>query len=54
MVREVKNIRITYNEQDIKNILENLREIKYGSITLVIQDSNIIQIETNEKIRMKK
>jgi len=54
MVNEVKRIKIIYNEQDIKNILKNLREIKYGSITLVIQDSNIIQIETNEKIRIKK
>jgi hypothetical protein len=27
--------------------------IKYGSITLIIQDGVIIQVDKNEKIRMK-
>lgn len=30
-----------------------LKQIKYGSITLVIQDGRIIQIERYEKIRIK-
>lgn len=34
-------------------ISELLENIKYGSITLVIQDGVIVQIETNEKIRLK-
>ncbi|MCI1944817.1 YezD family protein [Clostridium luticellarii] len=41
------------SEQYIKKILESLKSISYGSITLVIQDGIVIQIETKEKIRLK-
>jgi hypothetical protein len=30
-----------------------IRDIKFGSVTLIIQDGHIIQIEKNEKIRFK-
>ncbi len=35
-----------------KIIEKSLDAIKYGSITLIIQDGKIIQIENNTKIRM--
>ena len=38
---------------DIEKILQLTKTIKYGSITLVIQDGVLIQIETSEKIRLK-
>ena len=41
------------SEQYIKEILQSLKSINYGSITLVIQDGIVIQVETNEKIRLK-
>lgn len=51
-----KNIRVIKNNE-INNytdkISELLKDIKYGSITLVIQDGVVIQIETSEKIRLK-
>lgn len=34
-------------------IEELLKNIKYGSITLVVQDGKVIQIEKNEKHRLK-
>lgn len=37
----------------MEKITELLRNIKYGSITLIVQDGVVIQIETNEKIRLK-
>lgn len=37
----------------LKEILKMTEEIKYGSITLIIQDGVIIQVDKNEKIRMK-
>lgn len=40
-------------ERDLKKIIELLETIQYGSITVIIQDGNILQIEKNEKIRMK-
>jgi hypothetical protein len=30
-----------------------LTDLKFGSITLVVQDGKIIQIEKNEKVRLK-
>lgn len=33
-------------------ILQSLNSIKYGTITLTIQDKKIIQVESSEKIRV--
>lgn len=33
-------------------LLEALKDIKYGSVTLVIQDGHIIQIDKSQKIRL--
>lgn len=30
-----------------------LKEIRFGTVTLVIQDGQVIQIDKNEKIRLK-
>ncbi|MDD3394959.1 MAG: YezD family protein [Anaerotignum sp.] len=37
----------------MEQIEKLLKQIKYGSITLVVQDGKIVQIERNEKIRVK-
>jgi hypothetical protein len=36
-----------------RQIHELLSTMKYGSITLIVQDGKVIQIEKNEKIRLK-
>ncbi|MDO4168603.1 MAG: YezD family protein [Lachnospiraceae bacterium] len=35
---------------DIKRILETM---SFGSVTIIIQDGRVIQIEKNEKFRLK-
>lgn len=40
-------------EQAIENIKKMLATMNYGSITLIVQDNTIVQIEKNEKIRLK-
>nr|WP_225941912.1 YezD family protein [Sporosarcina limicola] len=40
-------------ELTIENIKTMLSTINYGSITLVVQDNLVVQIEKNEKIRLK-
>lgn len=40
-------------EQAIENIKKMLTTMNYGSITLIVQDNTIVQIEKNEKIRLK-
>lgn len=36
-----------------KKVREALREIRFGTVTLVIQDGRVIQIDKNEKIRLR-
>nr|WP_275585085.1 YezD family protein [Peribacillus deserti] len=40
-------------EELAAHIERMLAEVKYGSITLVIQDGKVIQIEKNEKVRLQ-
>lgn len=44
-------------EENIEYSIERLREMletmKYGSIMLVVQDNYVVQIERNEKVRLK-
>ncbi len=37
-------------EQSIRSAL---REIRFGTVTLVIQDAKVIQIDKSEKIRLR-
>ncbi|HYS42441.1 MAG TPA: YezD family protein [Geobacteraceae bacterium] len=36
-----------------QKVREALREIRYGTVTLVVQDSRVIQIDKSEKIRLR-
>ncbi len=40
-------------KSDLDKIIEFLETIQYGSVSVIIQDGKIMQIEKNEKIRMK-
>ena len=40
-------------DETLESIKEMLKTIQYGTITLVIQDGHIVQIDKNEKIRLK-
>lgn len=37
----------------IEKLIALLQEIDYGSVTLIIHDGKLVQIEKNEKIRLK-
>jgi hypothetical protein len=37
-----------------RHVREALRAIRFGTVTLVIQDGHVIQIDRNEKIRLKR
>ena len=39
--------------QTIEKIKDTVATVKYGTVTLVIQDGHVVQIEKNEKIRLK-
>ncbi|MEH7544238.1 YezD family protein [Neobacillus vireti] len=40
-------------EELITHLESMLVSLKFGSITLVVQDGKIVQIEKNEKVRLK-
>lgn len=48
MEKREQNLELT-----IENVKKMLSTMNYGSITLVIQDNVVVQIERNEKIRLK-
>jgi hypothetical protein len=41
------------SETYLSKLADFLENMEFGSITLVIQDGKIIQIEKNEKVRLK-
>jgi len=48
--------RAILNSSEWEDVVEHLEKmlatIKFGSITLVVQDGKVIQIEKNEKVRL--
>ena len=49
MTKKQENIRLV-----LRNIENMLTSMNYGSITLVVHDDQIVQIEKSEKIRLNK
>lgn len=37
----------------LERLVEYIRGIQFGSVSIIIQDGKIIQIEKNEKIRLR-
>jgi hypothetical protein len=50
---DLTELKESISEENIKKILNLISTTKYGSVTIVIQDGRVIQIEKNEKIRLK-
>jgi hypothetical protein len=48
-----QEFREQWNKDLELKIRDALREIRYGTVTLVIQDSRVIQIDKSEKIRLR-
>ncbi|MGC4376154.1 YezD family protein [Fictibacillus sp. Mic-4] len=42
-----------HTETIFERIKEMLETMKFGSITLVVQDGKVIQLERSEKVRIK-
>jgi len=38
----------------VKQAVETLKNLKYGSVTLVVHDSKVVQIDRTEKVRFAK
>jgi len=42
------------SQEELRKLLEIIEEVTHGSVTLIIQDGIVIQIDRNEKIRIKR
>lgn len=42
----------TISEKNLNKLLNILKVVKYGSVTLIIQDGKVVQIDKNEKVRL--
>ncbi|MCH3963672.1 MAG: YezD family protein [Clostridium sp.] len=40
------------SQENLDKLICMLSTIRYGSITLVVQDGKVVQIEKNEKVRL--
>lgn len=43
---------IGISEENLDRLIEMLKHIKYGSVTLVIQDGVVVRLEKKEKVRI--
>ena len=50
---ERKEIANALTQEHIETIRTLLQNLKYGNITIIVQDSKIIQIDKTEKHRLK-
>lgn len=48
----MNNFKSNLSTESLDIILKTLNEIKFGTLTLVVQDGKVIQIERSEKIRL--
>ena len=44
---------LSISEENLKKLLELLKTTRYGSVTIVVQDGVAIQMERNEKVRLR-
>ncbi|WP_406676774.1 YezD family protein [Moorella sp. ACPs] len=42
----------TREQKVLGEVLKALRQVRYGSITIIIQDGRIVQIDYTEKVRL--
>lgn len=40
------------SKEELNKIRKFLEELSFGSVTIIVQDGKIVQIEKNEKIRL--
>jgi hypothetical protein len=48
------NKREPMGQDEISKLLEIIKSVSHGSVSLIIQDGIVIQIDRNEKLRFKK
>lgn len=50
--QSLTNGKLPLSQEDLEQLLDSIKTIKYGSLTLIIQDGRVVQIDKNEKKRL--
>lgn len=50
---ERKDSKSVLDNSHLQTISDMLKDIKYGSVNIIVQDGKIIQIDKTEKIRIR-
>jgi len=54
VVTDMAEDNLVYSEKEYLNIVKGMvEELKFGQITIVVQDGKVVQLEQNKKIRIK-
>lgn len=41
------------SKEVLERLIRYIKDIRFGSVTVIIQDGKIVQIEKNEKVRLR-
>ncbi|MDR2615859.1 MAG: YezD family protein [Oscillospiraceae bacterium] len=41
------------SRENLERVFEYLRDVRYGTVTIIIQDGKVVQIDKLEKLRLK-
>ena len=52
-LREMPDEADTKSQDILDRLMQYIKDIKFGSVTVVIQDGKIVQIKKNEKVRLR-
>lgn len=47
-----KNRRCEVNEKQLKIIKDEIEKIQYGTVTVVVHEGKIVQVDTSTKLRL--
>ncbi len=53
LAEKVDNSKDPFQIQVLQKIAESIKSIKYGQVVIIVQDSQVIQIDKVEKVRIK-
>lgn len=49
---EKKVLKTRVDEETVKKIVERIEQTQFGSVTIVVHEGKVVQLETNAKIRL--
>lgn len=52
-MEEQKNKKNTISDENLKRLFRYIESVQYGTVTLIIQNGEVVQIEKTEKFKLR-